>query len=363
MTQVMIAGYYGCGNVGDEAMLASITADLWSRAGPCKITAVSANPEHTRALHGIDAVGRLDARGLIRALRRTDLFISGGGSLIQDVTSDRNLTYQLGLLNLANMLARSVMIYGQGIGPVRSRTGWWFARNTLNRVDAITVRDAESVELLQKGGVTLPVRLAADPAFLLTHRVDPERGAAIVAEAGGAERCVGFFPRPWSDQQAEETLARAADLVQQGLGLDVVLVPMQRSSDLDCCRRIAQLMRRPGIVLERELVLGDLLDLVSALPLVVAMRLHALVFSVMAGTIPVGVSYDPKVTAFLRELGQEPATTLPGISLEQLMLGIERAWAERDTLAGRINEARAVMWRRAQISGEAAASLLKAGVR
>ena len=99
MSEIAISGYYGFSNAGDEAMLAAMIEVIGDLAPEAIITVISGNPDDTRRRHGVQAVHRLDVPAVMRLLKRSKLLISGGGSLLQDVTSERSLYYYLGVMS------------------------------------------------------------------------------------------------------------------------------------------------------------------------------------------------------------------------------------------------------------------------
>ena len=143
MRNLVVSGYYGSKNAGDEAMLAAMLEVLSDLDPKLHITVISADPEDTRARHGVDAVSWLDITRILQLLGRADLLISGGGSLLQNVTSRRSLYYYLGIIFLALAVKTPVMLYAQGIGPIRGRLACALTRLIVNRVQLITVRDHE----------------------------------------------------------------------------------------------------------------------------------------------------------------------------------------------------------------------------
>ena len=62
MKKILIAGYYGFGNLGDEAILAALAQALLQRIPGCRITVVSGDPERTQAQH--PSVSAVDGRDL-----------------------------------------------------------------------------------------------------------------------------------------------------------------------------------------------------------------------------------------------------------------------------------------------------------
>ena len=148
MSHVVISGYYGSKNAGDEAMLAAMVEVLSDLNPKVHITVISADPEDTKKRHGVEAIGWLDFCGIIGALRQADVLLSGGGSLLQNITSRRSLYYYLVIIWLAQLCSTPVMLYAQGIGPISGRIARWVMRHNGNRVKMITVRDRGSLQEL-----------------------------------------------------------------------------------------------------------------------------------------------------------------------------------------------------------------------
>ena len=144
MTRVVISGYYGFANAGDEAMLAAIVGSLKDIIPDVDITVITGNCRMTRENHKVQAVHRLNFFAIAAAIRRCDILISGGGSLLQDVTSARSLRYYLWIMKIALFFKKPVMLYAQGIGPVRGIKARKAVQKVLQQVAVIGVRDRES---------------------------------------------------------------------------------------------------------------------------------------------------------------------------------------------------------------------------
>lgn len=322
MSRVVISGYYGFGNAGDEAMLAAMIEALTDLEPNIHITVLSGNPEDTRCRHGVSAVFRLHYPEIIQALRNSDLLISGGGSLLQDVTSDRSLYYYLSIVMLAKKLNIPVMLYGQGIGPVRGTMAKAAVRLIGNSVDLITVRDDGSHKELKYLGITRPpVHVTAD-AVLAMHPVDRQLGRTILRQHGleGAAPLIGFSVREWKDwRHYKDVLAQAADKMAEEFGARMVFLPMQWPDDLAVARKIVARMKRPAVVLTSEYTTSELLSLTGNLDLLIGIRLHALIFAAVMHVPMIGISYDPKVDRFLETIGDRHAGTLQTVSTEELV--------------------------------------------
>ena len=121
MSKIVISGYYGFANAGDEAMLTAIIKALRSTEKTVELTVISGNPPATAARHKVNSLHRFSFCKIFAALMDCDLLLSGGGSLLQDVTSKRSLLYYLFILALGLLLKKKVMLFGQGIGPIHNR--------------------------------------------------------------------------------------------------------------------------------------------------------------------------------------------------------------------------------------------------
>ena len=87
MTKYVISGYIGFDNFGDEAICGILTKYLKDKSAE-KITVLSVNPEKTSRLYGVDSAPFL---GFIKPILDSDVLISSGGSLLQDITSLKSL--------------------------------------------------------------------------------------------------------------------------------------------------------------------------------------------------------------------------------------------------------------------------------
>lgn len=331
MSEIVISGYYGFANAGDEAMLAAMIEALTDLEPNIHITVISGNPEDTRRRHGVRAIYRLNYPEIIAALRKSDLLISGGGSLLQDVTSDRSLYYYLSIVLLARKLGTPVMLYAQGIGPVRGALAKNAMRLIGNMVDLITVRDEGSrFELASLEVTKPPVYVTADPVLAM-HPVDKEIGRAILRKNGaeGASPLIGLSVREWKDwSYYKQVIAAAADQIIEQQKARVALIPMQWPEDLEAARKIAARMQHNVTVLEDEYTTSELLSLVGNMDILIGIRLHALIFAAVMHVPMIGISYDPKIDRFLETLGERHAGSLKNITVETLVGEVRRLWPE-----------------------------------
>ena len=184
MSKIVISGYYGFANAGDEAMLAAIVKALRSTEDSVELTVISGNPQITAAKYGVSSIHRFNPLEIFLSLRDCDLLLSGGGSLLQDVTSKRSLLYYLSVLALGLLLGKRVMLYAQGIGPIHSGLLRKLTKAVCSRADLITVRDQDSLYELRHIGIPAEkVQLTAD-AVLTLPQEGKEQGRQLLSEWG-----------------------------------------------------------------------------------------------------------------------------------------------------------------------------------
>ena len=324
--RVLVAGWIGSTNLGDELVFAGLRRLLAEQGA--QVAAISRDPAATRRLHGVGAVADTDVAGLWRAIGSADAMVFGGGGLLQDTTSPFNLPYHLSRPLLARLRGLPVAGVGLGAGALDTRLGKLLVRGGLGHLEAITVRDRQSQELLRELGVE-GVELATDLAFALEPAAPDRIDAARAAEPPGGQELppgqdaasgngvLAVCLRPWSGQRGKlpaqarsddtpqpqvEVLAVALDRIVAETGLGVRFVAFQADRDDAVHRRTAALMTTGRV----EFVTADLDGVVEELAraaAVISMRYHGGIAATLAGRPVVLIDYAPKVTSLAAELG------------------------------------------------------------
>lgn len=308
--RIVLSGYYGFDNAGDEALLAAITSSIHQYAPEAEFTVLSGAPQKTQALHQIDAVHYMNPIKLVTTLAHCDLLISGGGSIFQDVTSARSLPYYIGVVALARLLRRPVVFYAQGVGPINRRFSKFLMRLIANHVNFISLRDEASMQFLRELGVTRPpMKVTADPVFALTPRPEDFSEIQNYLETINPEHkpLVGVSLRSWKKLDGYQPVlaAQLDELCKQGYR--ILFIPLAFPEDIQASEKTAACMQQPSVVLKERCFSSEQhLALISQLKLMIGMRLHALVFAARDGIPFAGISYDPKVEAFLSIFEMEP---------------------------------------------------------
>lgn len=332
---VMISGYYGFDNSGDDSILKAIVSSLKELKPDINILALSNNPVQTKSVYGVDSIHRFDFIKIFKKLKYTSLLISGGGSLIQDVTSDKSLAYYLSIIKLALVRHTKVMLYSNGIGPIQNKHNFRKVKRILDKVDLITLREQSSKDELDKLGVSNPnIIVTADPAFTLKP-TNAETVNKILRKMGlrTDDKYICISVRPWKNlgKEFEDAVVNAADYVKSKYNLECVIIPMQCPKDTEISKRIA-IKSKSGVIAPENLTPSEILGLTERAQFIIGMRLHTLIYAAATHTPIIGLIYDPKITAVMSELKQK--YTLPVESLNPLMLRryIDEIIANRDEI-------------------------------
>lgn len=343
MPRVLVLGYYGFGNVGDEAILAALVG-LLRRARPeAAISVLTADPRGTEARLPVSGVYRWHPPSVLRALARCDLLLTGGGSLLQDATSLRSLLYYASLILTARAMGKKVALFANGLGPLGTAAGRALALAALRSAHHVSLRDSLSLARL----AALDARLAAgaarvpDPAFSLAPAPAEEAGA-ILATAGldPARPFLAVCPRPWSPAALAtgdlvSLLARSLDRVASEAGLPILFLPMHRGEDATLARAVSAAMGQPAPVLELDLPPERFMAVLGQARAVVAMRLHAAILAAAQAVPSLGLAYDPKVEGVLGDLAL-PALAPAELTETALVAAALDLLRQRDALAARI---------------------------
>ena len=319
--KVLICGYYGFGNSGDEAILSVLIRDLGTVFDRPSITVVGGSVEAIAADHRVDAIHWTDIGRLREEAQASDLMVLGGGGLFQDqqefdsaailTPAHGGMTYWAGFALLSHLVDKPLAIYGAGVGPLSTEEGRSLTGMSFKAATAASVRDQESSRLLEELGIKeMPV--TADPVFRLT--ADRRVGLEILANEhipeGQALIAVGI--RSWDDDGFVAGLAEQLDRLIEAHDARVVFVPFQTSphraeNDPAAALRVLTAMkqRARAAILRGTYTPEDKMAVQSAADVVIGMRLHSVIMAAAAGVPVVALAYDPKVANTMKALGAD----------------------------------------------------------
>ena len=344
--RVVMSGYYGFSNAGDDAILQSIHGGILAASDNIQVTVLSHDPEQTRRQYGLDAVYRFDLVQVGRALRRCDALLSGGGSLLQDRTSTRSLLYYLMVIRWAKKLGKPVMLYANGIGPVTKPENRKKVKQTVELANVVTLRDRASAQELRDMGVKHPeLHITADPVFNLVP-ADADRGRELLAKAGlpGGRKFAAVSVRDWpAARQFPQQAARLCDHLHRTYGLETVFLLMQPAADRETTEQVRRAMESPSYLLDVPATPSELMAVLGQAELCVAMRLHTLIFAARMAVPTVGLVYDPKVDSYLKELDLPSAGEVERFDVDRACQVCDELMADYDRILARLKERSAAL--------------------
>lgn len=334
--RIAISGYYGFDNSGDEAVLQAILGALEKegerqgvRVAP---VVLSADPAKTAERYGVEAAHRMRYGELREAVASCDALISGGGSLLQDVTGVKTIPYYLGVIKLAQRLGKPTFVYAQGVGPVERKLFRPMIRHVLNRCELVSVRDEASAALLRRMGVMPDVLVVPDPVLGLPWfdegkpDLPPDRERVPV---------VGIAPRLWrKDRRELEQLAGGLTLLAERRPVRFRFLTMHPPGDEEAAAfvrdRLSAAAREHAAIVPHAEAPLDMVEQVAGCDLLIAMRLHALIYAATQRVPLLGVSYDPKIDQFLARIGESPVGSTDDLDAARLAREADRLLDEAD---------------------------------
>ncbi len=301
--EILISGYFGFENIGDEAILSSTIKNLKTYFPRAEITVLSSTPKETSRIYQVKSINRMNFFSIISNIIKCDIFLSGGGGLLQDVTGTLTPIYYLLLVAIAKLFGKKVAVIGQGYGPITNNFNKFLVKRILNKVNLITLRDNLSKESLISLGVKKPpIIVCADIALLLEKKSFIEilraekiyefnRPAIGVAVRSFKKMPDDFVPR----------IAEALDEIINRYGYDVLFIPFKHPEDLEFSVNILGQMKNGSRVLEGHYLPEEILGIVGSLDYLIGSRLHSLIFGLKEKIPSLGITYDPKVRIFCDE--------------------------------------------------------------
>lgn len=308
MTRILISGYYGFNNIGDESILKAVVDALNKEIPGVAITVLSKTPSQTSEKFKVDSVDRKSPFKVLKALGKTDLLISGGGSLLQDVTSKRSILYYLMVMWGAMFFRRPIFIYSQGIGPIKGKLNRKLTASTLKKAKGIVVRDESSKDFLIEIGLDKDkVKVAADPVLRLP-KAGLEEGLKILKNEGfvrdPGKTVVGFaikerdIKSPFVDEL--EKAVRALSLEKN---CQVVLIPFHFDEDVAVINELKERLGPLVYTVKNKYLTEEMLSIIGNMDLLIGVRLHSLIHASIMNVKMIGISYDPKINRFLKSIG------------------------------------------------------------
>ncbi len=327
--RLVLAGYFGRGNLGDDAILLGFINGVKNLG--YQYTVVCGAPEFLMRDYGLRGVSHLDFKAVRTVIEQCDALVFPGGSIFQDVSSVRSVAYYADLVKSAKKANKKVVMLGQGVGPLNRFLGRRMAASAFQAADVIAVRDRGSVASLQELGVSGNPRVTADMAFLLP---EPTQDIGLQQFGVGDMKSVGLSARPAGSDKGKHVVKVFSRLMRLLFdnGWVPVMIEMDRELDRPMLDRLGK--EFGGKVPEIRGLTSpiQLQQRLMRMDAVLGMRLHAGILATTVGVPAYMVSYDPKVTAFANAMGYPTPQNIESTTPERVFDSFQAFMKERDRL-------------------------------
>jgi polysaccharide pyruvyl transferase CsaB len=359
MPRVLLSGYYGFGNLGDEALLEVMLAQMRARFPSARLEVLSASPQITASQHRVEAAPRWDWREVRAAIARSDVVVSGGGGLLQNATSTRSLLYYAGILREAIRRRRKTMLFAQSVGPL-DYWGRLIVRQFCKGLDRATVRDERSQRLLHELVPSTPIEHTADPVFLYDGAQESvDLSSEGLGPESGPYAIVSVRKAP-ALRDAPSAVARIVDRLALQHEIRGAFLPLGGAVDAAASTDVIRLCKSNPMLLP-ECTLRTAASMLRSARVVIGMRLHSLILAARYAVPFLAIAYDPKVSALCQDLayplapvygdGKRPADG----TIDDLA---DRLVRDHDALAGHLSQRRRALENAAQRNFDVLGELL-----
>lgn len=308
--KVLIAGAYGTGNLGDEAILAGLLKTLIDDGNYSKneIVVFSRNPHETTLFHGVN----VRRRNLFDLLTTSEIII-GGGELFQDLG---NMAIKYSLLGLiSKILGKRVMFHAIGVSSNKNRLGKFLMRLSLNIADNISVRDRPSRKHLLDLGVNKAIMVVDDPSFHTEPIPCKSASRLFIREGVPLDEWkirIGitsqyFRNRELNEQTHKFFLDFLGNILAKYSDVYVIFIPFNSDMDDQLDWDIIygkwlekQVESDSFKVLRNKYTPQEMMGMFGLLDIVISTRLHPLIFASKMNVSAIGVGIFEKVFSFCK---------------------------------------------------------------
>ena len=313
MNKVVISGFYGFHNIGDEAILKTLTQQLRKLDPEIQITVLSHNPEETMEKFDVKAVKRNDVFKVFGAILRSNILLSGGGSLLQDDTSARSIHYYLAIIRMGLMLRKDVFLISNGIGPIIRESNKKRVAKVINKVNHSTVRDFNSQQLLLDIGVK-PDKVSVSVDMVVAMNMQtPEKGEKILKQLNMVDSsrkkvAIAIRQKDFRTEDKRLALIKLANALAERY--NVIFIPFYYKNDTKIYDDIHAFVDPHVYFITEKYNTDVFMSLLENMDILVGSRLHSLIFSLVAEVPFIGISYDPKIENFMHMIHMEPVCSM-----------------------------------------------------
>lgn len=292
MKNVLVSGYIGFNNFGDEAIFCALSAHLKELG--INVSVLCNNKESVKQKYNVTTYHFKKPFEILNAILKCDVLISGGGSLLQNKTSNFSLFYYLFVILLAKICFKKVIIFAQGIEPVVGRYPELITKTILKLTDFISVRDENSKKLLKSWNIDST--LVSDPAYsLVQNRKISDNKEGLIVQLRDFKGI------------KKEFIADLAFFISKYYQDEVNVFSFQDEIDekicLDFINELKKYNLKANYISNKEI--DETIEIINNAKFVISTRLHGLIISAALQTKTFALSYDAKIKTLIEELNLE----------------------------------------------------------
>lgn len=290
MSSVLLCGYYGFTNFGDDKMREILTENI-IKTFPNTTIKTMMPGSYLKKDDDTFNVNRNSLFEVIKALKKSDLLIFGGGSLFQDATSLRSLIYYSFLCILAKLLKKKYILALNGLGPLKRKLSRSICGFVLRNAAYVSFRDKDSADLaFEVSGRRFSH--FADMVFLLKEKAQEK-----TKQPG--QKNVAYILRK-ADPKIIDELKSLVFWLKDSYNANIYFYVLNLRDDFDLSYAFAL---ETGVNLANHRTVTDIIKDLSWMDLVISVRYHGIVTAACAGADCIPVVYDPKIESISRDLG------------------------------------------------------------
>ena len=242
-------------------------------------------------------------------IKETDLVIVGGGGLFTDESTLRAVWIWFVHTLVFRLYKKKIVFYAQSFAPLRTGFGKWLTKRACSYATAISVRDHESKETLEKMEVRKKVVVGCDPCFSMQYLKDLRNsnegceGKKIPREAREKKyTVVSMRYLDCTNKLYEKALIHFLKYLMDEEGYKVYLTHFgggKVSDEQYMSKLFAQeMVNNENMQVYKNDSVKSVLSLIAGAQFVIGMRLHSLIFACIAKVPFIGIAYEAKVTQF-----------------------------------------------------------------
>ncbi len=292
MKKVLVSGYIGFNNFGDEAIFLALSSHLKSKK--CSVSALCNNENEVKKTYDVITYNYKKPFEILKAILLNDILISGGGSLLQNKTSNFSLIYYLFIIFLAKLFNKKVIIFAQGIEPINGKFFEFLTKTVLKMTNFISVRDKKSQNLLNSWNIK--TELLSDPAYSLIENIEINQDKkGLIVQLRSFEGIDDKF------------ISNLADVIAKYYQGEITVLSLQNEYDKDICLSFIEKLKKYNANAKFIPYQGikETIDVLNNAKYVISARLHGLIVSYALENKCFGLIYDEKIRTLCDELNIE----------------------------------------------------------